>query len=182
MAGPYSHLIIDMINNLQTNSGKPFQSQILNKALERKILQSNNRQGTIGVIKSTINKNIKKENISLIYNKKDEIYNEISKTILPKFIEVMDNFNGLGITVHDITATKIAIPNSEIIGGEWSADIHYQCQDHFGLDDFDIMKIKFKQHRFFRIWFILQRYKKFGFKPFMTNMEATVKIGDRFYE
>ncbi len=117
MAGPYSHLIIDMINNLQTNSGKPFQSQILNKALERKILQSNNRQGTIGVIKSTINKNIKKENISLIYNKKDEIYNEISKTILPKFIGVMDNFNGLGITVHDITATKIAIPNSEIIGG-----------------------------------------------------------------
>ncbi|ADP10423.1 hypothetical protein EJP617_07420 [Erwinia sp. Ejp617] len=28
----------------------------------------------------------------------------------------------------------------------------------------------------FRIWFVLQRYNQFAFKPFMTNMEATVEI------
>ncbi|MEE4411019.1 DUF3289 family protein, partial [Serratia sp. C2(2)] len=33
--------------------------------------------------------------------------------------------------------------------------------------------------RFFRIWFVLQRYNQFGFKPFMTNMEATVEITGR---
>jgi len=33
---------------------------------------------------------------------------------------------------------------------------------------------------FFRIWFVLQRYKQFGFKPFMNNMEAIIEItGDR---
>ncbi|MCT2387552.1 DUF3289 family protein [Erwinia pyrifoliae] len=30
------------------------------------------------------------------------------------------------------------------------------------------------------MWFVLQHYKAFGFKPFMTNMEATVTIGDQF--
>lgn len=33
---------------------------------------------------------------------------------------------------------------------------------------------------FFRIWFMLQRYNLFSFRPFMTNMEATVEItGER---
>jgi len=82
--------------------------------------------------------------------------------------------------VHDITATKIIIKGIKAVPGGWNADICYICQDHFGLDDSDIMKMKFKQHRFFRIWFVLQRYKEFGFKPFMTNMEATVSIGDKF--
>lgn len=44
----------------------------------------------------------------------------------------------------------------------------------------DISKLRFNQLRFFRIWFVLQRYNRFGFKPFMTNMEATIEVtGDR---
>lgn len=58
--------------------------------------------------------------------------------------------------------------------------VHYKIQDHFGLDSDDITTFKFNQFRFFRIWFVLQRYNQFGFKPFMTNMEAIVEItGDR---
>ena len=40
----------------------------------------------------------------------------------------------------------------------------------------DILKTKFSQFHFFRIGFVLQRYNQFGFKPFMTNMEATIEI------
>jgi uncharacterized protein (TIGR03034 family) len=49
-------------------------------------------------------------------------------------------------------------------------------QDHFGLDDEDIMKWKFKQFRMFRIWFFLQRFSKFGFKPFINEMNTTIEL------
>ncbi|AML58575.1 hypothetical protein AXX16_2878 [Serratia rubidaea] len=49
-------------------------------------------------------------------------------------------------------------------------------QDHFGLDVSDIRKKKFSQFQFFRIWFILQRFNRFGFRPFLTNMEAVIDI------
>ncbi|MTD28188.1 DUF3289 family protein [Erwinia sorbitola] len=51
-----------------------------------------------------------------------------------------------------------------------------QLKTHFSLDTHDISKLKFKQFHFFRIWFLLQRYNKFGFKPFITNMEATFEV------
>lgn len=49
-------------------------------------------------------------------------------------------------------------------------------QDHFGLDTNDIFKKKFNQFQFFRIWFVLQRHDKFGFRPFLTNMDAVIDI------
>ncbi|MFZ4835280.1 YPO3983 family protein [Rouxiella sp. Mn2063] len=180
MVGPYSHIIKEMINNLQSNHANPYRNFALNIALRKNILKTDNRQGTLGVIKNVINKYLDREKFTFPKSIKSEFYNEISKTRLPKYIDVSDNFNGLGISVHDITATKIIIKGIKAVSNGWSADIHYVCQDHFGLDDSDILKMKFKQHKFFRIWFVLQRYKEFGFKPFMTNMESTVTIGDDF--
>ncbi|HKM96800.1 MAG TPA: DUF3289 family protein, partial [Buttiauxella sp.] len=34
----------------------------------------------------------------------------------------------------------------------------------------------FRNLRFFRIWFFLQRHKDYSFKPFLTNFSANVKI------
>ena len=99
---------------------------------------------------------------------------------LPKFDRLQDRVNGLGITVHDPWATHITIKSLYIDKERYHAKVHYEVQDHFGLDDDDISKVKFKYFRFFGIWFILQRYSLFAFKPFMTNMEATVDIyGER---
>jgi len=58
----------------------------------------------------------------------------------------------------------------------------YKVQDHFGLDNDDISNFKFNHLNFFRIWFVLQRYSKFGFKPFMTNIKATVEITGKHHE
>jgi len=58
----------------------------------------------------------------------------------------------------------------------YRAVIHYKTQDHFGLDDEDILKNKYNQFRLFRIWFVLQRYQQFAFKPFITDMEAAIEI------
>lgn len=77
---------------------------------------------------------------------------------------------------HDTWATHITVKSLQVDSESYRALVHYRVQDHFGLDDDDIRKIKFNQFRFFRIWFVLQRYNQFGFRPFMTNMEATVEI------
>ena len=66
--------------------------------------------------------------------------------------------------------------NIEFNNSDWKATIRYQGQDHFGLDKNDITKDKFRQFQFFKIWFVLQRYEVFGYRPFLTNMEATIDI------
>ncbi|MGB8668063.1 MAG: YPO3983 family protein [Serratia inhibens] len=96
------------------------------------------------------------------------------KTILPKFNRWQDRVNGLGITVHDTYATHITIKSLQIDNDRCHAIVHYTVQEHFGLDNRDVAG--FRNYRLFRIWFVLQRYNKFGYKPFMTNMEATVEI------
>ncbi|MBT0723874.1 DUF3289 family protein [Rosenbergiella sp. S61] len=78
--------------------------------------------------------------------------------------------------MHDTWATHITLKSLHIENNRYRAMVHYKVQDHFGLDSDDILKIKFSQFYFFRIWFILQRCNQFGFKPFMTHMEATVEI------
>ena len=82
----------------------------------------------------------------------------------------------MGITVHDTGATHITIKSMNTDNNRFRAVVHYKIQDHFGLDDEDILNTKYSQFHLFRIWFVLQRYIKFGFKPFMTNMEATIEI------
>lgn len=49
-------------------------------------------------------------------------------------------------------------------------------QDYFSLDADDIFKKSFNQFQFFRIWFVLQRYDKFCFRPFLTDMDAVIDI------
>lgn len=82
----------------------------------------------------------------------------------------------MGITVHDINSTEIIIESVEVENKKYTAVIRFKAQDHFGLDSDDILKLKFNAISFFRIWFVLQRYQKFAFKPFFTNFEAIVEI------
>lgn len=109
-------------------------------------------------------------------DKKKELINAIYLGKLPEFDRVQNSFNGLGISVHDTWATEICIKSLQISEPGYRAVINYKVQDHFGLDNEDLHKFKFNQFRFFRIWFVLQRYALFGFKPFMTNIDATVAI------
>lgn len=85
----------------------------------------------------------------------------------------------MGISVHDTWATHITLKSLQINNSHYRAIIHYNVQDHFGLDSDDILKTQFKQFQLFRLWFVLQRYTEFGFKPFMTNMEASIEISGK---
>lgn len=174
--GPYRHLIEEMITHMQNGNGTPFRNMALNRALKDHILSDNTSNSTRLRLSETIEKYIDWEGKH--YPEKDK--NELRKTILegklPRFDRFQDNFNGMGITVHDTWATHITLKSLQVDNDRYRAVIHYKVQDHFGLDVNDISKFRFNQFRFFRIWFVLQRYNQFGFRPFMTNMEATVEI------
>ncbi|ORN01677.1 YPO3983 family protein [Pantoea septica] len=174
--GPYRHLIEKMITHMQNGNGRPFSDISLNRALREHIFNDKTEKSTLLRIKETLNENIDWNNKYYPTVKKEKLYEVISFGKLPKFDRFQDNFNGMGITVHDTWATHITIKSLHIENDRYRAMVHYKVQDHFGLDDNDILKTKFSQFHFFRIWFVLQRYNQIGFRPFMTNMEATVEI------
>ncbi|NEG59603.1 YPO3983 family protein [Pantoea agglomerans] len=174
--GPYSHLIEKMITHMQNGNGTPFRDMALDRALKEQILNDRTDNSTFLRIKRIISKNTDWDNGFYPSEMKGEITRIIFDSKLPKFDRFQDNYNGMGIAVHDTWATYITIKSLHIDNNRYRAVVHYKVQDHFGLDSDDILKTKFSQLQFFRIWFVLQRYNLFGFKPFMTNMEATVEI------
>ncbi|MBT0725536.1 DUF3289 family protein [Rosenbergiella sp. S61] len=175
--GPYRHLIEKMITHMQNGNGMPFIDMALDSALKEHILSDNSTENSTRLrLQKAFNIFIDWDNKNYPIKNKDELRKAIAFGKLPKFDRFQDNYNGMGITVHDTWATHITIKSLHIDNDRYRAIVHYKVQDHFGLDVDDISKFKFNQFRFFRIWFVLQRYNQFGFKPFMTNMDATVEI------
>lgn len=174
--GNYKQLIIKLINHMQYSNGAVFYSPSLNSALRNKINHDTSTSNTLSLIRNELIDNIDWEKKIYPANKKEMLSKAIQRGRLPKFDSFKDNFNGMGIAVHDTWATHITMRSLQITDNSFQATIHYKVQDHFGLDDIDIINPKFRNIRFFRIWFVLQRYNQLGFKPFMTDMEATVNI------
>ncbi|NIF59787.1 DUF3289 family protein [Enterobacter sp. Ap-916] len=174
---PYNVLIKLMISHMQKNSDKSFCHPLLDSALEAHILSDSSSENSTRLrLQKVFGRYIDWENKRYPLKDIKKLGEAIMRGKLPKLDRFQDNFNGLGITVHDTWATHITI-KSLVVGKErYRAVVHYKVQDHFGLDDEDISKVKFNQFRFFRIWFVLQRYSEFAFKPFMTNMQATIEI------
>lgn len=175
--GPYKYLIEKMITHMQYGNGTPFSSVHLNDALKEHITKDISTENSTRMrLMKAFNTFIDWENNLYPVKEKDKLRKVILDSKLPKFDRFQDNFNGMGITVHDIWATHITVKSLQVSNNRYRAVVHYRIQDHFGLDVDDISKFKFNQFRLFRIWFVLQRYHKFAFKPFMTNMEATIEI------
>ena len=174
--GPYSHLFEKMITHMQHGNGTLFRDISLDRALKEHILNDKTKNSTYLLLKEALSINIDWENKYYPREELGKLWGAVLSGRRPKFDRFQDNYNGMGITVHDTWATHITIKSLQIDNDRYRAVVHYKVQDHFGLDSDDILKTKFSQFHFFRIWFVLQRYNQFGFKPFMTNMEAIVDI------
>ena len=180
---PYKYIIERMITHMQCGKGKPFRDMSLDNALKEQVLRDNSKESSTRLLlKEAFRDNIDWENGFFPEDKKDELRAAILKGKLPKFDRFQDNFNGMGITIHDIWSAHITIKSLRVDNERYHAVVHYKVQDHFGLDSGDISAFKFSQFRFFRIWFVLQRYNQFGFRPFMTDMEATIEIAGERHE
>ncbi|GAA0518624.1 DUF3289 family protein [Tatumella terrea] len=175
--GPYRHLIEKMITHMQTGNGTPFRDMALDRALTEQIIRDNSKENSTRLLlEEGLKKYIDWDKKYYPSEGKQKLVDSILYGKLPKFIKFRDNFNGMGITIHDTRATHITIKSLNIDDDRFRAVVHYKVQDHFGLDSDDILKTQFNQFHLFRIWFVLQHYMQFGFRPFMTNMEATIEI------
>lgn len=174
--GPYRHLITEMISHMQYNNGAPFSHMLLDMALERKIRSDTSVNSILNMIRNTLKENMNwRRNIYPAENA-HAFRTNILKATLPKFTSVMDNFNGMAISVHDTWATHITLTSLEVREDGYLARIHFKVQDHFGLDDNDATQYKSRGFSFIGLWFVLQHYDRLGFKPFMTNMQSIIEI------
>ncbi|UQY45705.1 DUF3289 family protein [Mixta hanseatica] len=175
--GPYKDLIEEMITHMQHGEGAPFSSHYLNSALRMHIINDESSENSTRLrLQEVLSEYITQNNGYYPAEKAEQLKNAILMSKLPKFDRFQDSINGMGITVHDTWATHITIESIHVNGGYYRAAVNYKIQDHFGLDAHDILNAKFNLFRFFRIWFVLQRYHLFGFKPFITHMNATIEI------
>ena len=175
--GLYSHLIEKMITHMQNGNGKPLRDMTLDEALKEHIIRDNSQENsTYLLLKEIFDTYIDWGKKYYPIRQKGELTKAITEGRLPRFDRFQDNYNGMGISVHDTWVTHITLKSLHIENDRYRAVVHYNVQDHFGLDSDDILKTKFSQFHFFRIWFVLQRYNQFCFRPFMTNMEAAVEI------
>lgn len=177
--GEYQNIITDMINHMQGNSGKPYSSPLLDKALKEQILADRSEESSLLAIKNVLNDSISYEYGVVPLANKIVFERVIKETVLPKFNRLIDNTNGLVISVHDSWATHITLLSLEVYGDSYRAKVHYRIQDHFGLDDADVLNPVYREFRIFRLWFALQRWDQYGYRPFITEMNATVEINGR---
>ncbi len=159
---------------MQNTNGQNFSNATLNSALNNNITSDNSPNSTVKRIKEVLDKNIDYDKKNLLSDSVPQITLNIKGGILPKFTRVQDNFNGLGLAVHDTYSTEIYIKELDITQNEYRALIRYKVQDHFGLDQGDIKNWKFSQFYFLKTWFVLLRSQSYGFNPFFTNMETDV--------
>lgn len=175
----YRRLFLDLVAHFRASDGAPFRHKLLDEAYYDQIVSDTSKKSSLLSIEKVINEYINWSSETYPDNKKDNFKNEIADTVLPKFNRWKDRFNGLSMSVHDVYATCITIKSLQIEQDTWRAVIHYKGQDHFGLDRNDIINLRFHRIPVFRIWFILQRSDRFGYRPFMTNFEATVELKGR---
>ncbi|MGY0341324.1 DUF3289 family protein [Xylella fastidiosa] len=174
--GRYSSLMQSLISNFQDNKGTPFSDPLLDKAFKELILNERSENGSISRIKSVFDNCIDWERGVFPSENKEYLIEALKSAIYPEFTRVQDTFNGIGLAVHNINSMNIEINSCNIYDDHYCASVHYQGQDHFGLDDGDIIDIRFHYFSIFRIWFVLQRWNRYAFRPFMTNMRANIEI------
>ncbi|WP_312315197.1 PAAR domain-containing protein [Atlantibacter sp.] len=176
---PYKNIITEMIDHMQENSGTPYSSPLLDSALKEQILNDDSENSSLLRIERSLKTVVNYEYGFVPLNKEGSLGEAIKGGILPKFDRKVDNINGLVITVHDTWATHITLESLVVEGDSYRAKVHYRIQDHFGLDDADVLNPVYREFRIFRLWFALQRWDLYGYKPFITEMNATVEISGR---
>ena len=167
--GEYSSIVRGMLDRFEENSGEKYTNLLLNKAMSEHSTTLNFTKDIYSVVKD----NVASGDV-IISNLEAKVKNHLNElSVLPKFND-FDWLNGLGAAVHDVYAVKVILIKLEFKGEEIRGTLSYLIQDHFGLDRPDIDGSKgFEFLAPYRSWFLLQRYKDYGYKPFITEMEFT---------
>lgn len=107
---PYNVLIKLMITHMQKNSDDLFCHPLLDSALEAHILSDSSSENSTRLrLQKVFGRYIDWERGCYPAENQGQLTDAIMFARLPKFDRFQDNFNGLGITVHDTWATHITI-------------------------------------------------------------------------
>ena len=170
--GDYKSLARTMITHMQYGNGSVFSDPLLDRAMA----EHSSMKQAVELISKMLNKCITVSKEGVVNINLDNLLKLIYQVRLPKFNGVLDRINSLGITVHDVWATHIFLDYFEIKNNSYYASIRFKFQDHFGLDTTDISNTFYRNFRIFRIWFILQHWERYGFRPFLTDIHLVVNI------
>lgn len=166
-----------IIEHFMNGTGNDFKNKTLTKAFK----DHDNTEEFIKRSLERLKKQLKKNNYelsTLSYKKGNEYDRFIQDGVYPKFTKFDDNFNGMGILIHDIWSCNILVKNYKVTKKKYSGTIQYTFYDHFGLDQYDMEKKFVVALAGFRAWFTLQHYKKYNkkYKPFVTVFKFDVKF------
>jgi len=175
-SGQYAPLIGKLIDHFHYGNGQPWAGELLTRAYEEVIR---------GVGTNDVLMKIRNEINIQLHSKRDarlddfffaRLKSAIQDSKLPKFNRYIDKVNGLGVSVHDIYAQQIKLMRFQRYTRSWEGTLFFKGQDHFGLGKEDIANVLYKNFRFFRIWFFLQRHRDYAYRPFLTNFSTHIKI------
>ncbi|EPI2800476.1 DUF3289 family protein [Citrobacter koseri] len=174
--GLYSPIIGELIDHFHYGNGQPWFGELLNRAYEE-VIRGVGTNDMLMKIRDEINKQLHSKRDARL----DDFFfvrlkSEMQDSKLPKFNRYIDRVNGLGVSVHDIYAQQIKLVRFLRYAMSWEGLLSFKGQDHFGLGKEDITNTLYKNFRFFRIWFFLQRHRDYAYRPFLTNLNAHAHI------
>ncbi|HCB3587175.1 DUF3289 family protein [Citrobacter koseri] len=174
--GLYSPIIGELIDHFHYGNGQPWFGELLNRAYEE-VIRGVGTNDMLMKIRGEINKQLHSKRDARL----DDFFfvrlkSEMQDSKLPKFNRYIDRVNGLGVSVHDIYAQQIKLVRFRRYAMSWEGLLSFKGQDHFGLGKEDITNTLYKNFRFFRIWFFLQRHRDYAYRPFLTNLNAHAHI------
>lgn len=176
--GEYGPIIGKLINHFEGSSGATYTDPLLDKAMKTHVTT----KAFTNRIQTLIGERLTAGGGTLNADDRHPIQAGLNSSVsLPKFDTMADWVNGLGIAVHDVYAVRVELTELEYKGHEFRGVLTYKIQDHFGLDDLDVNGgKKFEYLAPFRSWFLLQRYERYAYKPFITEMNFTADIKGSF--
>lgn len=174
--GLYFPIIGELIDHFHYGNGQPWFGELLNRAYTD-VIRGAGTNDVLMKIRDEINKQLHSKRDARL----DDFFfvrlkSEMQDSKLPKFNRYIDRVNGLGVSVHDIYAQQIKLVRFQRYAMSWEGLLSFKGQDHFGLGKEDITNTLYKNFRFFRIWFFLQRHRDYAYRPFLTNLNAHAHI------
>lgn len=177
--GEMKFVVLAMIAKFERSEGGEFRHPILTQEARAHV----NTQLFVKKLLTGINSHIKASKGNLNPESLAAWMSEYPGLKPPRFHNAGDFFTGLTMAVNDVWGAKAEIVSYEQYGNHYKGRVLVTLYDHFGLDypdvgpDPDSGQVKpYGLLAGFRSWFVLQHYKKFAYKPFVSVMEMNYQI------
>lgn len=174
--GATKGVFYEMVDKFEKNEGGTYSNPLLTNALKEHETTAKFHEALKKCLEDSLNNGELPDDIVGISSRYLGKDGKIPSS-LPKFDKFSkDLFNGTVLTVHDVWSMRVYVEQLEYKGSQVRGVFKYKVQDHFGLDTNDINHdlsdmAPYELIDGFRSWYLLQHFKGYSFKPFITKMD-----------